>query len=398
VPVIGMSCLLLLFLFKPSEQYSQYEWLFKPLYIINISMFISVLSFIGVCIFFIYCILKINKFKKINKNVLIMIFLFMISSIVMQSINLIYGQNIDITIIKLCIDLVILGTIGFYVNYICDSKLNYKLFIIPIFIASSLFIAINSTLLIFDTSSVYSLVSGRMYGTLDHPNFFGVTVGLISLTSTYFFLIHFKSNGVIANSFCIFIIIMSVVMVVFSGSRTSLLMLVSGYLYYFIGSKINKKNKILFVLFVLFLYAIYEMIYLSTLSSADIRILSTENTRVLAWDYLIRIIIENPAFGIGLNNLHFSESSYLRPLAAYGIFGSLLYFSLVLFSFFISFVFHKNNYNLNFNYSGIIICLLIGGVTEGYLIEAVSFPSLVFKYTIIYSVVCRNIFIKDNKI
>jgi hypothetical protein len=358
-----------------------YEWLVRPQYIKDISVGIDIIAGIFIVLFLFNEIFIIRCLSNINARLLVISFIFILYFTIMQFLDFSYGLNIVTAITRTLLNVIVIFVLMIYVNFIAKKKNNSIFFIRPVFLSTGIFILINFFVLIFDKAAVYSEISGRMYGTLEHPNFFGVTTALIFLTTIYYIQVNIRELNNFGVIFSFIILFICFALVVYSGSRTSLLLIGSGLFWMFLVSKVNLKGKIVTITIPIVLLTLASL-YLN--DSNDVRILSSQNTREEAWGYLLTTFINNPFLGIGLSNMQFSESSYMRPLAAYGMIGSFLYFVIILSSIVFMFLFFYNKRKIKFDISFVLLGILFGGVTEGFLIETISFPSIMYKYILMY--------------
>jgi hypothetical protein len=383
LPLSAMTSIVLLCLFKPGEQYGMYDWLIRPIYVIRGSLFIDLICIIILAMY----IANIIFFKRklmLNKKSILIGFVIAISFILMQLFDMYYDGEIKSIVIKVLISFILISLSCIYLSWsiLKENRIHFIFF--PLVIAGVIFVIINFLIYIVDPIAVYSDISGRMYGTLEHPNFFGVTCALIFINVITY--ISFLSKDLTRYKLQIIllsiILIFNLYLIYLSGSRTALLTSVSALIFLYLISNISIKNKIAMV-FVLAIIIIIVMLNLS-LDVDGARILSDENTRSAAWLWMYNTFLEHPLFGVGMKSMAYSESSYLRPLAAYGLIGSSIYLLVVFLSLFLVYKYIVLYKYLEVNISFILIGILIGSITEGFLIETISYPSILFKYLVIY--------------
>ena len=110
------------------------------------------------------------------------------------------------------------------------------------------------------------------------------------------------------------------------------------------------------------------------------RITNTQNNRSDAWISMLNIFYENALYGIGLNNLNFSENSYLRLLATSGITGFILFFIAFVPIIFKSIQNFKNKTVTIF--SSLILTLSVTALSEGFLLDTFTLQIIVFLYSV----------------
>ena len=379
---LSIYSLFMLVLFKPSEKLQGiYTWMIRPEYVNQI---LKLIFFPSIIIFlFISTILILKNIRNINfnKNYLILNFLFLTSVLFIQMIDYIQeGQSLENFIFKTLLFIIYFLIFNFY------TQLNKDIifYLLPISIPSSFFILFNMSLLIIDPNAVWPESSyARMFGTTEHPNFFAIicAIAFIANLQTYKNINKLFSKRIqYLKYYFLLISFLSILGILFSGSRTGLLFIL---IYLFIISFNFKSYSYLKVVYLLLSFCILIFLLFNIdifLNIEGSRITSTQNNRSEAWDNMFHIFLNNPFLGIGLHNVSFSENSYLRIMAASGIVGSLFFFIFVIK------VILKSLINLNVtnlkNFSYLLIPMYITANVEAFLTDVLTFPIVTFLYAI----------------
>lgn len=223
----------------------------------------------------------------------------------------------------------------------------------------------------------YGFVPGnaRLFGTASHPNFLGAQLALANIA----LLASLLSNRYPLRIIMACILGFGILLLIYTGSRTGLLMWASGSVLYLSARRLFAigRNAGLFVIAIVagfFIYAcLDDFAYMDGFErgySAD--------TRSAAWSYLADAINAHPLIGRG-HFAGFTESSYLRGWATYGILYFVMLVGLVARLLIRMCRAVRNGkepgFALLFGVSG---ALATGGVFEGYLVDVFSLPLVVF--------------------
>lgn len=161
--------------------------------------------------------------------------------------------------------------------------------------------------------------SSRFRGVASNPQQAAVFLAII--TGFVFFLV---MNDPVKRWKTIWLCLMPLTlgMLLWTGSRTGAAMFLMA------SMAILFRRFGRFVLFAPVL-AVGAFIFLKIVSSAGVdlgveRLTSTDDTRSAAWAEMLRVATEEPALGVGVRSLIFSENSYLYLFAAYGIIAFML--------------------------------------------------------------------------
>jgi O-antigen ligase len=145
--------------------------------------------------------------------------------------------------------------------------------------------------------------------------------------------------------------------------------------YYWAATGFSSKSALIILLIALAAIGVFIALDLQTMSYEGLARGETTDTRTAAWARMWAGIVETPFFGLGHFPEDASENSYLRAWASYGIF---YFLGLVFVSFFAitSLVSSTKNASKTrpFLFLSLSVALVVGGVFEGYLVDAFSFP------------------------
>jgi hypothetical protein len=220
----------------------------------------------------------------------------------------------------------------------------------------------------------YGFVPGnpRMFGTASHPNFLGVQMALAGISIVHG-MVNSRSPYRIIYVVALFI---GALVLIFSGSRTGLVMFVCGSaLYLFCAGQISGYRGMLFSIFA---GAVIVMLLLGDISSGPDSFQRgyASDTRMAAWAYLWDEIERYPVWGKGYF-VGFTESSYLRGWATYGI----VYVVLLVAGVGRMLVAAARAAKVDKG-SALIFAtassLAVGAIFEGYLVDVFSFPLVLF--------------------
>jgi hypothetical protein len=199
--------------------------------------------------------------------------------------------------------------------------------IIAIF--SVFFVLLNLYEFLYNQESV--VWKGRLYGVTNHPNF----IGGYSAILVPFVLSQLKFKKSFTDLFYFLGFIGLLMLVVSSGSRSSLLSLVVAlfiWLYFFLGAY---KASILLLLMSTVCIPIFVITDVFSFNSNDVnyqRLLSTENTRAEVNSVLWQVYTENSIIGNPTQS-EFTSNSYLSAIARLGTIGGILLSSMIIFAF-----------------------------------------------------------------
>jgi len=198
----------------------------------------------------------------------------------------------------------------------------------------------------------------RYFGTYTNPNTFAIDCYFM-LFALLFFLVKSKHK-----LFFMLLLIVPLVMQLLTGSRGSLLSLIIGLLFFLMGIK-NRKIKIAFIsagvlVLLFFVFQPGETNLLNRLFSKESY---EDNVRLEIWGSYLTNMDKYFWFGMDLNNhemIHHwtPHNNYLGSFVRYGIFGFVLYMSIIVYVLVknVKVLFNKNNYD---NSSKVLACLFI---------------------------------------
>lgn len=224
----------------------------------------------------------------------------------------------------------------------------------------------------------YGFVPGnpRMFGTASHPNFLGVQLAISNISILYFIANmrgKLRFSGILVLGVGVFLLILT-------GSRTGIVMCGFGSVLYLalrIRSRAHRS-------FITFLSVGFMVICYLLFSKNNLHIDSfyrgfSSDTRSEAWSYLWQVIEESPIFGRGYFD-GFTENSYLRGWAAYGIVYCMMLAGAVtwMIAGAAATVRSSSESETPALLFALTAVLAIGAVFEGYLVDVFSFPLLMF--------------------
>lgn len=190
---------------------------------------------------------------------------------------------------------------------------------------SAFFIFLNAFEFYLNADSV--LWAGRLFGITNHPNFLG---GYCAILAPFALLQVIKNKG-LQQIFYSFVVLALFIMVLSSGSRSSLASFVLGVLVF---SMFNfNPFKALFVIGIssIFLFLAFQLSFDFSQSSGlrYERLLSSENTRSYVNSELWQVYLNSPIFG-NPPDAESTANSYLLVLARMGTIGGTLLVLLML--------------------------------------------------------------------
>ncbi len=219
----------------------------------------------------------------------------------------------------------------------------------------------------------------RYFGSSSHPNFIGVQMAVCCAAVIYSSKATSKFTKFINFSF----FLMGLFILYISGSRTALVVLLGETLCIILFGRRQTYTSIIaihiFIVAVSILVLFYSdsILYLLSSSVYD-RGAYGGDTRAEAWSGLWNAVMENPITGLG-EFPDFSENSLLRGWAAMGIIYPIC-LAVILIAVTAS-VFNNNDRStalrLRLNVS-IFTGLTVGAIFEGYLVDTLSFPVIVW--------------------
>lgn len=255
----------------------------------------------------------------------------------------------------------VLGSLKFY-DYHKNSIL--KSFFWGIF----LFLLLNILMYIFNIGTI--VWKGRLFGLSSHPNFIGMSGTFLSVISLLLFL---KETSKFYKPIFISGIFIGLGICILSGSRTSYIGVLVGFLYIFNIIFNNFQYKIFLILFfLLFALIIFTQFDISSLDQSG-----RGNTRADSWRELYEGVSDLPLFGKG--RVGATANSYMFSIVAAGLFGSFFLFLTIFKSLRIFLL--KKSIQKNYNrvvIGTLLITILVTALLEGYLLESASISVYTF--------------------
>ena len=229
----------------------------------------------------------------------------------------------------------------------------------------------------------YGFVPGnpRYFGTTTQPNFIGVQLAICNII----LLSKMQLKRVFSLVLLLLIFVIGVLMQIASGSRTGLIVLMTGIIAFCFAKKMFSFKRIGFLsiisAFVIGIVCV-AFLYFSpyAIMLAFDRGLNGADTRSEVWRGMIGDILNNPLFGVGYS-LAGVENSYLRGAANYGLFYAvfLLWYVQAVVRKFYKLSVGDGASEIDFGlYFSLALSLAFGGIFEGYLVDSVSVPLFVF--------------------
>lgn len=213
----------------------------------------------------------------------------------------------------------------------------------------------------------------RFFGVTIHPNYMGVNLAICNFIILFNFIL-------LKNKINIIFIILGILLLVLTGSRTGLSIFMSSLLVLVMLNKGFKLKIFSFFLGIIFLIYLYIIKDSEQFDRGD----GGNNTREEAWLNMWNKMIDNPLFGIGYFDGD-SENSYMRIAITFGIPIALFFLYLVFILLRFYFINRKNN-----NYDKFALCMLfgilVGAIFEGYLLDYWSLPKIVFILILFFAV------------
>lgn len=225
----------------------------------------------------------------------------------------------------------------------------------------------------------FALSNMRMFGTASHPNIFGVQTAIVSYGAILAFFIY---RSAFLKLLVLFVAAGAVLLLVQTGSRTSMLLVITGCFFVvwvrlglppLLGlALIASAGAIVFILL--------ASIDLSLLGESFVRNSGRGNgdTRSKAWSGLWDSILDNPVFGNAMD-IKFTENSFMRGWAMFGVVYAMIGISLQFFVFSrlmrLGQICRKP---LVLFYGGLMGGLLASSMLEGFLADSYSLPIVIY--------------------
>jgi O-antigen ligase len=232
------------------------------------------------------------------------------------------------------------GMLLFFISGIVSLKRNMSVVMLSIIIGG-IIILLSSIFTGQFQEATNIATQERAAGMVENAN--GFAYNLLFVIYAVFYFWNTKSS-VLWRIFLTFIVAISAVGIVYSGSRTGILgfiIFISSW-WYFCHRKTLPKNplKMYAVLLVLFISIYYSANYVMSKTYLGKRVQTIEDnssqTRFQLYKEGLDMIIHNPIFGVGLNNFRvlstglYSHSNYLEIAASTGIIGFFLFYTIYL--------------------------------------------------------------------
>ncbi|RXG27157.1 O-antigen ligase family protein [Leeuwenhoekiella palythoae] len=250
-------------------------------------------------------------------------------------------------------------------HFVFQENVEKYSFFNSIFFGSFCFIFLNAIVVILGLGNV--IWNGRLFGLTSHPNFIGLYAAIFA--SFTFYKLYNQCNKLKNILFYTISLILGIYIVVITGSRTALLFALLAISSNVFFSLKRYDSKIM----VLLLSSIFVLLFFGYLSIDDLDYTGRSNTRVNAWSNLLKQIEETGLFGIGRGR-GYTANSYFYAVVANGFLGSTLLFLVIIDD--VKNLLYTQVYNIF--YTSILIPMLICAFLEGFLLDTISLPILVF--------------------
>lgn len=268
-----------------------------------------------------------------------------------------------------------------------------EIFLRGFFWFSTIFIAVNLLLLATGYGNVAGVV--RFYGTTTHPNFIGLQLAICTLAVAMPVFSGIAQNSRWGYVFRIILFAAGLYLLVTTGSRTA-----AGV--FAVGLAMLAWTARLTLLRVAMLACLLVVVPIALTSSSSFDAASDSelmlvydrgeggaNTRARAWSSMSDAILEKPLFGQGYFE-GYSENSYLRAAAAFGIPFGLVFFlanlQMMAAWFFRALKQGHDRHSVDHVLCSLSVGLFAGGMLEGYLVDSWSLPKLVLLFLAAMSV------------
>jgi hypothetical protein len=284
------------------------------------------------------------------------------------------GLNSNDILFRLIIDSVFF--VAFVLRMPCwiETSADVKWFVRSAAFGGVMFILISFVQFLADPARIVWM--GRFIGVSEHPNFAGVVFSMTMIFSVW--LIE-NSKGIFEKIFWIFLVIVCGLGVVWTGSRTSCLMVAAGMAVFMFS---DKKWKVFVFAILAGIFVIWQLSSFAEFSEPINRLVGGENTREEAWGYLFSQYASHPFFGMPTNEIKFSENSYLLIGLRGGILALIMIFFVLFFIGKQSWLFFRNPTHGLFGVERLffssMFALFVGSLFEGFLNMTIGYQILLF--------------------
>lgn len=247
-----------------------------------------------------------------------------------------------------------------------------------IFIFTMFFVFLNVYQIISDPQN--TIWAGRLYGLTNHPNYLG---GYLAMLTPFLLYIFFSTKQTTYRISALITTIFLIYLVLGSGSRSSVAVLILGIaIWFFIA--FSAKKSLLSILLISFLSFLF-FTYLINTNNEEInfaRLTLMQNTREYVIHEMWSVFIENPIFGNPLA-VQSTSSSYLGILANTGIIGGAVMLFMLIHLFINSYIkFQKNT--IYATQLASISVFLLDAMFEGLMTENFSLGQVLFVILLTY--------------
>jgi hypothetical protein len=340
------------------------------LFISNISINMFVIAFAAILLMLIHLLSFAKGLLKPSNPSLYYLAFKALSLLILLAYNLIDSSYV-ISFIFLIILVFFISSWQFiFSNFI-------ELFSLSVFVFSIFFVGINFYEYFFNyEASVWGM---RMYGVTNHPNFLGGYSMVMFSFSLLFCFIGNRHISIVA----FFVSISLFLLILMSGSRSSLLGLFCAAVAFSVRANYVKEmfTAIVFAMLMLFLLAVLDLGGVSEYLGFE-RLLMTDNTRDYVTYELLSVFSENIIFGNPVF-VQSTSNSFLSAGARYGIFSLLLLISSYLYGIYtlVRMKFPGSNYYLA-TFTSLMFGILPYSIFEGVLVESFSFALIIYFVTL----------------
>ena len=275
-------------------------------------------------------------------------------------------------------------------KYDCD--VNYSSILKGMYYFTIIILLLNFYLYLFE----YSTTSwkGRFIGVFHHPNFTGVNFAICA--SIIFGFSHSQKNITTNKSISkisIFLLALSIILIMASGSRTGILGFIAAFLGYAYIQKLLKAKTIILLAFISFIIMISLNSIIELLAyyipGVD-RIIQAGNTRDAVWALMWNDFVSHPVFGSG-SIVSGTAGSYLRVLAIGGIVSGLPLLACLTLCL-VRIRRNRGGYNFRKAWLPGLLCILITSITEGHLADALSLALIYFVFIVFALSICHPVY------
>ena len=360
-------------LFKPGNKFGIYDWLVKSDLTLRIGQAFFLTSLFGFFVFLAIAVLALRHDRhtlQLSRSGFLSV---LAGSVFSLSTNLVNFSEEPVFALKRisAISLVLFSIWIYQTSMARLSSLKHidtVDILRPLEFSISLYLIVSFGLALYDPLTAFSPESqgSRMYALSDHPNFLGIIASIGALLLANNLLSRWQKFSILSDwrkLSKLALLLISLWIIVQSGSRTSLLVFLLGF-FILIPIRFSAIFAIPLVLPVLWLN-------IDSINTTDsgLRILSTENNRIFAWDSMISIFFSNPLFGVGMRSVGYSENSYLWIASSSGLLGLTGLIALLTLT-----ILNKRNFQI----LAIVIPLYFGALFEGYFLDSFSIPLILF--------------------